>query len=140
MQVRKLLTGSVGFVAACGSILSFAATHASAAPSLETQDVQIIKTSGDTQFVRYLNAVRMQDEREARVALIAKLRQIRDDLRNYALIARGGKMTSEQQAAAKVLASIKEQTNALLAKDPGTNKDPQDNSQLDPLLFELGSN
>lgn len=116
---------------------SFAA--ANAAPSLETQDVQIIKTSGDTQFVRYLDAVRTQNAREAHAALITKLRQIRDDLRNYAVIARGGKMTDAQQAAANVLKAVKDNVAALQAKSPGTNVDPQDNSQLDPLLFELGS-
>lgn len=136
MQVRKLLAWSC-LAFACNA---FNTPSASSAPSLETQDVQIIKTSGDTQFVRYLDAVRLQNEREARTALIAKLRQIRDDLRNYALIARGGKMPDEQAAAAKVLQAIKDQVNALNAKDPGTNRDPQDTSSLDPLLFELGSN
>jgi hypothetical protein len=135
MQGRKILTGCAVVVVAlsCG-------TQALAAPSLETQDVQIIKTSGDTQFMRYMNAVRAQDKREAHAALLAKLRQMRDDLRNYAMIAKGGKMTDAQSAAVGVLKSIKDQTSALQAKDPGTNVDPQDNSSLDPLLFELGSN
>ena len=98
------------------------------------------KTVCDTHFTPYMNAVRMQNERDAREALILKLRQMRDDLRSYALIARGGKMTDEQKAAAGVLKAIKENVSTLLAKSPGTNVDPQDNSQLDPLLFELGSN
>lgn len=140
MQVRKFLTGSAIFAVACGWFSGAVSTNAIAAPSLETQDVQIIKTSGDTQFVRYMDAVRTQNEKEARTALIAKLRQVRDDLRNYAMIARGGKMTVEQAAAGKVLAAIKGQITGLLAKSPGTNVDPQDNSPIDPLLFELGSN
>lgn len=135
MQGRKILTGCAVVVVAlsCG-------TQALAAPSLETQDVQILKTSGDTQFMRYMNAVRLQDKREARAALLAKLRQMRDDLRNYAIIAKGGKMTDVQAASVGVLKSIKEHTASLLSKDPGTNVDSQDNSSLDPLLFELGSN
>jgi hypothetical protein len=137
MQSRKLTNVSALLFALCVAGNSFAA--ANAAPSLETQEVQVIKTGGDTQFVRYLDAVRQQNAREAQAALIAKLRQMRDDLRNYAVIARGGKMTDEQKAAANVLKAIKDNVAALLAKNPGTNLDPQDNSQLDPMLFELGS-
>ena len=137
MQFAKVLKASVLLlvVSAIGNLF----VAANAAPSLETQDVQIIKTSGDTQFVRYLDAVRTQNAKEAHAALVAKLRQVRDDLRNYALIARGGKMTDAQRAAANVLKSIKDNVAALNAKNPGTNVDPQDNSALDPMLFELGS-
>jgi hypothetical protein len=137
MQSRKLTNVSALLLALCVAGNLFAA--ANAAPSLETQEVQVIKAGGDTQFVRYLDAVRQQNAREAQAALIAKLRQMRDDLRNYAVIARGGKMTDEQRAAANVLKAIKDNVAALLAKNPGTNLDPQDNSQLDPMLFELGS-
>lgn len=137
MQFRKLMTWSAVFVAAGAGAFN---VDANAASSLETQDVQIIKTSGDTQFVRYLDAVRTQNEKDARLALIAKLRQMRDDLRNYAMIARGGKMTAEQAAAGNVLKSVHTEISNLLSKSPGSNVDPQDNSTLDPLLFELGSN
>jgi hypothetical protein len=131
MQFGKLVTGSVLLFATC---LVGNCSIAAMAADGET------KTVCDTHFTPYMNAVRMQSERDAREALIGRLRQMRDDLRSYALIARGGKMADEQKAAVNVLKAIKDSVSALQAKSPGTNVDPQDNSQLDPLLFELGSN
>lgn len=131
MQFRTLVRQSAVLLAVCcasNGVAAMAHDHDTAAKP------------ADPHFVPFLNAVRAQSERDAREAMIGKLRQLRDDLRNYALIARGGKMTDEQRAAGNVLKAIKDNTAALLSKAPGTNVDPQDNSQLDPLLFELGSN
>lgn len=91
----------------------------------------------DNQMANYLSAAHAMNEAGARTALVAELRKIRDDLRSYALIARGAKMPQEQKAAAAVLKQIKTQISTLTA---GSTPDPNDDSQLDPLLFELGSN
>lgn len=132
MQFRILVRQSTLLLAVCCASNCFVAAMA--------HEHDTAAKAADPHFVPYLNAVRMQNERDAREALIAKLRQLRDDLRNYALIARGGKMTDEQRAAVNVLKAIKDSNATLLSKAPGTNVDPQDNSQLDPVLFELGSN
>ena len=91
----------------------------------------------DNSMANYLSAVHAMNEAGARAALVAELRKVRDDLRTYALIARGAKLTQEQKAAAGVLKSIKTEISTLTA---GTTPDPNDDSKLDPLLFELGSN
>jgi hypothetical protein len=133
MQFGKLVKGSAVLFAVCcvGNCLI---------PGMAQETVEQKVVVSDTHFTPYLNAVRLQNERDARAALIAKLRQVRDEVRNYALIARGGKMTDEQKAAGTVLKAIKDSVSSLQAKAPGTNVDPQDNAQVDPLLFELGCN
>ncbi len=131
MQVRELLVWSATVVAACSFALSIAM------PNAVAEDATGITTSS---LNSYLAPVRSHDERAARSALIIKLREMRDDLRNYAVIARGAKLTEHQKASAKVLGVVKEQISALSAKEPKTIKDPEDDTDLDPLLFELGSN
>ncbi len=131
MQVRALLVWSVTVGAACSFAMSIAMPNAVAEGG----------AVGTTSSLKsYLAPVRANDEPAARLALLTKLREMRDDLRNYAVIARGAKLTEHQKASAKVLSVVKEQIGALSAKDPKTLSDPQDSTYLDPMLFELGSN
>lgn len=134
MQVRELLVRSAMVVAVCTFALNIGTPKAAA------EEGQVTPVTSASMVNSYLGHVRANDERAARAALIIKLRSMRDDLRSYAVIARGAKMKDQQAASAKVLAVVKEQISTLAAKDPAAPKDSSDSSPLDPMLFELGSN
>lgn len=86
---------------------------------------------------RYMAAVRRQNKSEARLLLISELRQLRDDLRDWALVSRGGSFKSEQGAIGAVLKSVNDQIAKLKAGQANVSNDEQDTGSLDPMLFEL---
>lgn len=86
---------------------------------------------------KYISAVRRQDKSQARALLIDELRQLRDDLRDWALVSRGGNFKDEQAAIIAVLKSVKDQIAKLKAGQPAVASDSEDSGALDPILFEL---